>query len=327
MCEEHAIKVEGLVKKYEYYKKEEGLRGAFKNLFHREKLSKAAVEGISFRIKKGEMVAFLGPNGAGKTTTLKMLSGILYPTEGMADVLGYVPWKRNNEFKKRISIVMGQKNQLWWDLPAMDSFILTKKIYEIENRIFTDRLNELVELLHVGELLKVQVRRLSLGERMKMELIAALLYDPEVVFLDEPTIGLDVLSQRSIRKFIKEYNERSAATILLTSHYMEDVTDLCKRCIVINEGKIVFDDDIGSIRNVFGKKKIISFHDNSRIKREDAEKYGEIKEWSVNRCIIAVPEAEVRRITIELLQEYDIQNFEVKNLPIEDGVALLYERI
>jgi ABC-2 type transport system ATP-binding protein len=291
----YAIEVDGLVKEFEYYKKEEGLQGAWKNLFYREKLSKRAVNEISFRIKKGEMVAFMGPNGAGKTTTLKMLSGILYPTQGTANVLGYVPWKRNNDFKKQISIVMGQKNQLWWDLPAMDSFILTKKMYEIDDKIFNERLYELVKLLEVEKLLNVQVRRLSLGERMKMELIAALLYDPAVVFLDEPTIGLDVLSQRSIREFLKKYNEEKKATIILTSHYMEDVVDLCKRSIIINEGRIVFDDDTDSIRSVLGNKKIISFNVNSKIKRTDVERFGKIKEWNASRCVIVVPESDARK--------------------------------
>ncbi|MCL2185330.1 MAG: ATP-binding cassette domain-containing protein [Treponema sp.] len=241
------IKVENLVKNYDYYSKEQGLRNSFKNIFKRKKLIKEAVKGISFNIDAGEIVGFIGPNGAGKTTTLKILSGIIYPTSGIALVDGFTPWERKKQFKMNFSIVMGQKTQLNWDLPALETFYLNKHIYEISDADYKSTLGELTELLEVGDLVKKQVRRLSLGERMRMEFIAALLHRPKILFLDEPTIGLDLISQKSIRDFIKYYNQKTNATILLTSHYMNDIESLCKRSIIINEGVIAYDGDLSGI--------------------------------------------------------------------------------
>jgi ABC-2 type transport system ATP-binding protein len=225
------IKVDNLCKIYSYKKKRE----------------KIAVDKISFQIDDGEIVGFLGPNGAGKTTTLKMLSGIMFPTDGQAEVSGYVPWEGNNEFKRNISIVLGQKNQLWWDLPANESLYLNKCIYDISDKDYNKTLDELSELLEVKELLDVQVRNLSLGERMKMELLAALLHKPKVIFLDEPTIGLDLIAQKKIRDFLKYYNMQEKITIMLTSHYLEDIKALCQRTIVINNGSLVYDGKIESM--------------------------------------------------------------------------------
>jgi ABC-2 type transport system ATP-binding protein len=241
------IKVDDLYKIYSYKKKEVGLRGSFKNFVSNEKQDKIAVDKISFQIDDGEIVGFLGPNGAGKTTTLKMLSGIMFPTDGRAEVLGYVPWEGKNEFKRNISIVLGQKNQLWWDLPANESLYLNKCIYDISDKDYRKTLDELSELLEVKELLDVQVRNLSLGERMKMELLAALLHKPKVIFLDEPTIGLDIIAQKNIRDFLKYYNTQEKITIMLTSHYLEDIEALCQRTIVINNGSLVYDGKIESI--------------------------------------------------------------------------------
>jgi len=235
------IKVENLVKNYDYYSKEQGLSNSFKNIINRKKLVKEAVKSISFTIDAGEIVGFIGPNGAGKTTTLKILSGIIYPTSGLAHVNNYTPWERKKQFKMNFSIVMGQKTQLNWDLPAMETFYLNKHIYEISDADYKNTLDELTTLLDAGSLLKTQVRRLSLGERMKMELIAALLHKPAILFLDEPTIGLDLFSQKKIREFIKQYNQNTNATILLTSHYMNDIESLCKRSIIINGGEIAYD--------------------------------------------------------------------------------------
>jgi ABC-2 type transport system ATP-binding protein len=215
------------------------------------------VRQISFQIEEGEMVGFLGPNGAGKTTTLKMLSGILHPTGGTASVLGFTPWERKKAFKMQFAIVMGQKNQLWWDLPANESLYLNKCIYEVDDRTYQATLNELTELLDVKDLLSVQVRRLSLGERMKMELIAALIHKPKLIFLDEPTIGLDILSQKKMREFFKYYNREKKATIILTSHYIADIEDLCKRSIIINQGRIVYDGDLQGVNEVFAQSKVI----------------------------------------------------------------------
>lgn len=235
------IEVKNLSKTYEYYKKQPGLLASVKGLFRREKLYIEAVKEINFNIEEGELVGFLGPNGAGKTTTLKMLSGILYPSGGEARVLGHIPWKRQKEYQKQFALVMGQKNQLWWDLPAMESFILNKEIYEVPDKEFKYNLAELTELLDVKDILDIQVRKLSLGQRMKCELIAALLHKPKVLFLDEPTIGLDVVAQKNIRDFIKKYSQEEKTTIILTSHYMEDISQLCRRIIIIDLGRIIYD--------------------------------------------------------------------------------------
>src|SRR3989338_9575080 len=233
------IKVDKLCKYYQVHQKEPGLTGSLKSLFARKYYDVKAVDDISFEIEEGELIGFIGPNGAGKTTTLKTLSGLLYPTSGEVSVLGYTPWKRQPEFQKQFALVMGQKNQLWWDLPAIESFILNKEIYEVPAEKYQKTLDELVDLLEVRDILKIQVRKLSLGQRMKMELIAALIHSPKILFLDEPTIGLDVVMQKKMRDFIKEYNRRFKATIILTSHYMDDVKELCERVIIIDHGKLL----------------------------------------------------------------------------------------
>src|SRR3954467_1538190 len=236
-----AIEVNGLTKAFRTYKKLPGFGGAIRGLFHRQYETTVAVKDVSFKIEPGELVGFLGPNGAGKTTTLKMLSGLLYPTSGSARVLGYTPWKREDGYRRQFALLLGQKNQLWWDLPARESLELNAKIYGIPRPTLERTVAELTELLQVKEKLSVMVRELSLGERMKMELIAALLHQPKALFLDEPTIGLDVISQKTVREFLREYNARRRTTILLTSHYMADIQALCKRVIIIDHGKIFFD--------------------------------------------------------------------------------------
>ncbi|MDO8639697.1 MAG: ATP-binding cassette domain-containing protein, partial [bacterium] len=252
------ISISNLSKHYEVHKKEPGLSGSLKSLFARKYETIKAVDEISFEINEGELVGFIGPNGAGKTTTLKCLSGLLYPTKGKISVLGFTPFDRKKEFLKQISLIMGQKNQLWWDLPAVDTFLLNKEIYEIPNNQYKKILDELLVLLEVTDLIKVPVKKLSLGQRMKMELIAALLHSPKVLFLDEPTIGLDVVMQKKLREFIREYNKRYKATIILTSHYMGDVEELCKRVIVINYGKIIFDGEISNLVKQYAPYKLIT---------------------------------------------------------------------
>lgn len=322
----NAIEVCELHKEFEYYHKEQGLQGSLRNLFHREKLVKEAVKSLSFGIGQGEIVGFLGPNGAGKTTSLKMLSGILYPTHGSADVLGFTPWERRNEFKRQISIIMGQKNQLWWDLPACESMFLNKQIYGIKDSDYKKRLNDMCELLEVQELLNIQVRRLSLGERMKMELIAALLHHPKVLFLDEPTIGLDVISQKNIRKFLKQYNRDEGVTILLTSHYMEDISELCRRSIVINHGEVIYDDDTENISSLIGGGRLIKFKLYGR-EHGDFSAYGALKEQKDNAYVLEAPRERVNYILKELTEKYEVQDFTVENLPIEEGIALLYQSV
>ena len=320
------IKVDHLSKSFDYYKKELGLKNSLKNLFFREKLTKEAVNDISFEINEGEMVGFLGPNGAGKTTTLKMLSGILHPTAGQARVLGFVPWERKKAFKMQFAIVMGQKNQLWWDLPANESLYLNKCIYEVDDRDYQATMAELTELLDVKDLLSVQVRRLSLGERMKMELVAALLHKPKLIFLDEPTIGLDILSQKRIRQFFKYYNQEKKATIILTSHYMEDVENLCKRTIIINQGRLVFDGDLRRVNDVFAQSKIIRLQLSNPVKPELLATFGQVKEHSDFAATLEVPRSEVKECSKAILDRLPVVDFNIEDIPVEEGIALLYQR-
>jgi len=320
------ITVDHLSKSFDYYKKELGLQNSFKNLFHREKLTKQAVRAISFEIEAGEMVGFLGPNGAGKTTTLKMLSGILHPTAGHASVIGYTPWERKKAFKMQFAIVMGQKNQLWWDLPANESLYLNKCIYEIDNRTYQHTLAELTELLDVKELLNVQVRRLSLGERMKMELIAALIHKPRLIFLDEPTIGLDIISQKKIREFLKYYNQQKKATVVLTSHYMQDVEDLCRRSIIINQGLIVYDGDLQGVNETFSQSKIIKLQLSEPVRAADLAAFGVVKEHTDFTAMLQVPRQSVKECSKAILDHLPVVDFNIEDIPVEEGIALLYQR-
>lgn len=320
------IHVEGLSKQFEYYKKELGLRNSIKNLYHREKLIKDAVCDINFDIAEGEFVGFLGPNGAGKTTTLKMLSGILYPTSGKAEVMGYVPWERKKEFKKQFSIVMGQKNQLWWDLPANESFYLNKCIYELEDRAYQETLDELVELLDVKDLLDVQVRRLSLGERMKMELIAALIHRPKVILLDEPTIGLDIISQKKIREFLKVYNKEKKATILLTSHYMNDIEDLCKRVVIINQGKLAYDGDLSHVNDLFSQSKIIKLNLEEVVAEGVLKKFGAVKAYEGLSATLEMDKQNLKEKLKQILEVLPIVDFTIEDIPVEEGIAYLYQK-
>ena len=251
------IEVQGLTKTFRTYKKEPGFAGALKGLVSRKYETTFAVKDVAFKVEEGELVGFLGPNGAGKTTTLKILSGLLYPTGGSASVLGYTPWKRDDGYRRQFALLLGQKNQLWWDLPARESLELNAKIYGIDRGIFERTVGELTEMLSVKEKLNVMVRELSLGERMKMELIASLLHQPKVLFLDEPTIGLDVEMQVQVRQFIAGINQRFGATVLLTSHYMQDIEELCQRVIIIDNGRIFFDGPLSAIIDRFATHKII----------------------------------------------------------------------
>lgn len=319
------IEVKSLSKEFDYYKKEQGLKGSFNNFFNRKKLTKKAVNSISFSVEEGEIVGFLGPNGAGKTTTLKMLSGILYPTSGEANIMGYVPWERKNAFKKEISIVMGQKNQLWWDLPANESMYLNKRIYDISDSDYNKRIDEMAEILDVKNLLDIQVRRLSLGERMKMELMAALIHHPKVLFLDEPTIGLDIISQRKIRDFLKYYNQEKKTTILLTSHYMDDIEALCKRSIVITKGEVVFDDEISKINKIIGNKKRLKLHLSKMEEENFYKKYGTIIEKNEDFITLEIDKNNSRDITSQIFKELAITDFTMEDIPIEEGISHLYK--
>jgi ABC-2 type transport system ATP-binding protein len=318
------IQVKNLSKTYTYHKKQPGLWQSIKGLFKREMLKAEAVKNINFSIDKGEIVGFLGPNGAGKTTTLKMLSGILYPSDGSATVLGHTPWKRNPVFQRQFALVMGQKNQLWWDLPPMESFILNKEIYGVPDAQFKKTLDEMTALLDIKDILDVQVRKLSLGQRMKAELVAALLHDPKVLFLDEPTIGLDVVSQNNIREFLKEYNQRKKTTIILTSHYMEDVEALCDRVILINHGTIGYDGPLNQLLDQYidQKQLVITFTDD--VKKSDLDPLGHIKEWSKRRVVLDVPKEEAKRVAVAVLTKFPVDDILINEMEIEEVVRRLF---
>src|SRR5688572_4852033 len=277
---EIVIRADALTKIYRTYKKAPGITGAVKGLFTREYEEVAAAKNVSFKMTQGELVGFLGPNGAGKTTTLKMLAGLLYPSSGTADVLGYIPWERADGYRRQFALLLGQKNQLWWDLPARESLELNARIYGISPEKFEKTVDELTALLAVREKLGVMVRELSLGERMKMELIAALLHEPRVLFLDEPTIGLDVVSQKTVREFLREHNSRRKTTVLLTSHYMADIQELCQRVIIIDKGTIFFDGALSEVLDRFADFKIVTIQFESATKLEESEvaRFGEVVE-------------------------------------------------
>lgn len=320
------ITVKNLYKQYNYYEKEAGLKNSFKGLFTRKKLVREAVKDISFQVMEGEVVGFLGANGAGKTTTLKMLSGILYPTAGEISVMGYRPSERKKNFKRQFSIVMGQKNQLWWDLPASESLELNRCIYEIDRKDFDEMVDYLTELLEVKDLLHVQVRRLSLGERMKMELIASLIYRPKVLFLDEPTIGLDIISQKNIQDFIREYNKEFKTTVILTSHYMNDIEKLCRRTIIMNHGSIVYDGELKEVNGIFGDDKLLKFQLDSDIPLDTIAQYGRIIKHENMNFTLQVGKDEVKACAVRLLQDLPINDFNVEDIPVEEGITLLYKK-
>ncbi len=318
------IEAEGLTKVYRTYRKEEGLWGAIKGLAKRQYDETRAVDGVSFHIDEGEFVGFLGPNGAGKTTVLKMLSGLLHPTAGRASVLGFTPWERKNEMKRQFSLLMGQKNALWWDLPARESLELNRAIYGIVPADFHRIVEELTALLDVADKMNVMVRELSLGERMKMELMAALLHRPKVLFLDEPTIGLDAASQKAVRAFLRKYNTEQRVVTVLTSHYMQDIEELCRRVVVINDGRIIFDGPLETITERFGSGKILALEFAGPDGSRDFAGLGEVVERTAETVKLRVPRAEVAAVCRRLFETYAVRDISVQDVPIEEVIALLY---
>ena len=317
-----AVHVDGLLKVFDVPERDEGLKAATKSLVRRKTREVRAVDGISFEIAPGEIVGFLGPNGAGKTTTLKMLSGLLYPSGGDARVLGYIPSKRERGFLSRIALVMGNRNQLQWDLPALDSYELNRAIYRIRREDFVPVRDELIEILEIGDLVRKPVRQLSLGERMKAEIVGSLLHRPQVLFLDEPTIGLDVTMQKRIREFVAVYRQRHEATVMLTSHYMADVEALCERVVVIHHGRILFDGDLSELSDTFAAWKTIAVAMANGA--SDLSGYGEVIHRDGDLVTLRVPKAETARVTARLLAEQEVLDLNVEDPPIEDVIELVF---
>lgn len=320
-----AIIVDHLLKDFEVTEKQPGLVGSIKSIISPKKKKIHALKNISFTIQPGELVGFIGPNGAGKTTTLKILSGLLYPTAGFIQVLEYDPWERRPEFLKQIALVMGQKNQLWWDLPAGETFELNCAIYEIPKREYEENLKELVDLLQVGKILNIQVRRLSLGQRMRLELVAALLHKPKILFLDEPTIGLDLVAQQKMRDFIYEYNKKTGSTILLTSHNMNDLVDLARRVIVIDEGKIIFDGVLEELVSCFASEKIIKITLSSEDDIKKIENIGKVKKIAFPQVILSVPRQACAVAASEILQNFPVVDLNIEEIPIEDIIRQVFK--
>ena len=318
-----AIEAHNLTKVYRTYRKERGLWGSIKGLVRRRHDETRAADKVSFRIDEGEFVGFLGPNGAGKTTVLKMLSGLLNPTSGDARVLGFVPWERRNEMKRRFSLLMGQKNALWWDLAAQESLELNRAIYGIDRARFNKVVGGLSELLEVQDKMNVMVRELSLGERMKMELISALIHEPRVLFLDEPTIGLDVVSQKRVREFLRIYNEEHRIVTMLTSHYMQDIEELCPRVIIIDHGKIFFDGPLTSIIDRFSGYKILSLTFENQAIRDFSE-FGQVIEQTPVSVQLKVPRARVTETCRQLLDACSVSDINVQELPVEEVIRQLF---
>ncbi|WP_152050061.1 ABC transporter ATP-binding protein [Tautonia marina] len=319
------VEAENLTKTYRVFQKRDGLAGAVRGLFRREYRQVKAVESISFAIEPGEMVAFLGPNGAGKTTTLKMLSGLIYPSGGSAQVLGFTPSDRVDRFRRQFALVMGQKNQLWWDLPAADSFDLHREIYQLPLAEYRETLDELTTLLDVARLTHQPVRELSLGERMKMELIAALLHRPRLLLLDEPTIGLDVVAQVTIQRCLKEYHARRGVTMLLTSHYMRDVEALCDRVLVINHGRLIYDGDLPGLSSRFGQSKLIKLEFAEGEVPSDLSRFGEVDRNEGGEAEIRVDRSRVAEVLGAILDRYRVADVVVQDPPLEQVITRVFQ--
>ena len=320
------IQVRELSKAYQTYKKQSGFWGSIKGLIHRKYETTEAVRNITFDIQAGELVGFMGPNGAGKTTTLKMLSGLLYPTSGSASVLGYTPWERQDAYRRQFALLLGQKNQLWWDLPARESLTLNARIYGIADSQRQKTVNEMSDMLQVADKLDVMVRELSLGERMKMELIASLIHQPKILFLDEPTIGLDVVSQKTVRDFLKHLNETEKTTIILTSHYMADIQELCKRVLIIDHGKLFYDGKLQGILDQFVDEKRINIllEDPTMLLPEQCRSLGLVEGFADGKLQIRVKRKSVIQASKALLDMLPVADLNIEEVPIEEIIRQIY---
>ena len=321
-----AVEVRELSKTFRTYRKQPGLWGAVRGLVHREYTETKAVDGVSFRVEPGEFVGFLGPNGAGKTTVLKMLSGLVQPTSGEASVLGYRPWDRRDEMKRQFALLMGQKNALWWDLPARESLELSRVIYGIDRNRFNAVVEELTTLLDVSDKMDVMVRELSLGERMKMELTSALLHSPRVLFLDEPTIGLDVTSQKKVREFLKRHSRESGVTTLLTSHYMGDIEELCQRVIIIDHGRLFFDGPLASIVDRFSAHKLLRLT-FSKETTGRFEEVGEVIEQGPLGVRLRVPRVKIADVCRDALASWPVVDLSVEDISVEEVIRALFAQV
>ncbi len=325
-----SIQIDKLSKKFISYKKQPGIIGSLKSFVNRQEFVNTAVDEFTLDIQQGEFVGLLGPNGAGKTTLMKMMTGIIVPSSGHIRIVGYEPFQRKKMFRKKIALVMGQKSQLWWDVPAYDSFMLLQKYYELEFKSFKSRLDQLSELLDVTDKLHIHVRKLSLGERMKLEIMASLLHQPDVIFLDEPTIGLDVLAQQNIRKFLKEYQKEHNTTIVLTSHYMADVQELCSRIVLILGGKKSFDGPIEKFESLLGKEKFVHFEFSESVNpHKDFTFFDQFDpSWSndFSQVDLRIPETDLRSATIKILQDFPLINYNCEQLPVERVMKALMEK-
>jgi ABC-2 type transport system ATP-binding protein len=321
---ETTIVADHLTKVYRVQKKPPGLLASLRAVFQRTYTDVRAVDDVSLTIRRGELVGFLGPNGAGKTTTLKMMAGLLEPTGGRVRVLGHEPFKRERPFQRRFALLLGQKNQLWWDLPASESFLLNKEIYGVSDADYRRTLGDLTDLLDLGPLLDVQVRKLSLGERMKCELAAALLHQPDVLFLDEPTIGLDVVMQQKIREFIGAYQQRHQATIILTSHYMDDVKALCERVVVIDQGRLIFDGALRELARRFGDVKLLALDLDEPVSQEALAQYGEVVSWEPTKVALRVPREQVSATAARLLGALQVHDLVIQEPEVEEIIRSLF---
>lgn len=320
------IETSKLSKHFSVPEKAEGFGGSIKSLFNRKYKLVKAVDEITLSIAEGEMVGFLGPNGAGKTTTLKMLTGIIYPSRGSVNVLGYTPTDRKVEFQKQISLVMGQKNQLWWDLPPTDGFLMNKEIYGIPTEQYRQTLDELIELLDISDVMSTPVRKMSLGQRMKCELIASLLHRPKLLFLDEPTIGLDVVTQKKVREFLRKINREYKTTIILTSHNMEDVEAVCERIVMIDHGHKVYDGSIANLIQTYATEKYLSLDFDEQVSRKLLEKYGRIVEYDGWKVVLAVPRIGHAKVAAELLTKFEVDNLDIQESKLEDIILKHFSR-
>ncbi len=320
------IRVRDLVKHYVVAERTGGLVASLKSVFRRRHRRVRAVDGISFDVEPGEIVGFLGPNGAGKTTVLKVLSGLLYPTAGEAVVLGHVPWQRKREFLTQMTLIMGQRQQLFWDLPAIDTFLVNKAVFGLDQEAYEASVASLEDMLELGELLYRPVRQLSLGERMKAELAAGLLHSPRVLFLDEPTLGLDVTMQQRIREFIRDYNEATGATIILTSHYMADVKALAKRVIVIDHGLVLYDGTLDGLAERYAPHKTITLHLEHPVDGEKLRRFGDVTVVDELRIEVRTTKDAAPAATARLLADLPVSDLSVEDPPLEEVIAQVFER-